>query len=171
MATIILTQADFASGPYQLQQVTIDDKDAEIKESIGRVQNDILDKLLGVTLKDAFDAEYVDPFPDKWKELIDGVVYVNSLNDRSIRFKGMKEALKAFTYADVLSKDTINTDSGQTRLMDKSTTKTVRGVELKQLKRTAFNNAVNIYQNARGFMYENIDDYPDWLYSQISFRK
>lgn len=167
----ILKQSDFNTGPYQLHQVITDDQNAQILESIDRVQNEILDKLLGITLKDVFDTEYVDPIPTKWSELIDGVVYTNSLNNRPIRFKGMKEALKAFTYADYLSKDTINTPSGQTRLMDKSTTKNLRAIELQQLRKQAFNDAVNIYQNARDFMYENIDDYPDWLYSQISFRK
>jgi len=167
----ILEQTDFATGKYQLHQVTSDDKDAEILESIDRVQNTILDKLLGVVLKDVFDAEYVDPIPSKWSELIDGVVYINSINNTTTRFKGMKEALKAFTYADFLSKKTLNTDSGQTRLMDKSTTKNLRGIEIKELQTSAYNDAVNIYQNARDFMYENKDDYPDWLFSHISFKK
>jgi len=167
----ILLQTDFKDGKYQLHQVTSNDKNAEILESITRVQDEILDKLLGVTLKDVFDIEYADPIPVKWSNLIDGVVYTNSLTNRPVRFKGIKEALKGFTYNDFLSKDTLNTDSGQTRMMDKSTTNNLMGIELKQLRKDAFNNAVMVYQNARDFMYENKDDYPNWLYSQISFKK
>ena len=166
----ILTQADFVSGKYQLHQITADDKDAEIKESIERVQNEILDKLLGVELKDLFDIEYVDPIPTKWSELIDGVVYDNTNLNIKVRFVGIKEALKAFTYADYLKKETINTDAGQERLMPKSTTKKVNRMELQTLRKQSFNDGVQIYQMARDYMYQNKDNYPNWKYSQISFK-
>jgi len=167
----ILQLTDFATGRYQVSQVTSDNKSLQINESIQRIQDTILDKLLGVELKDLFDTEYVEPIPEKWSDLIDGKVYDNTNYSEKIRFDGIKEALKAFTYADFLNNDSFNTDAGQVRLMGKSTTTKLNGIELKQLRDQAFNDGVQIYQKARDFMYENIDDYPNWKYSNISFRK
>lgn len=67
---------------------------------VGKIQEDILTKGLGETLKAAVELNYSGSNDDKWKELVEGATFV--VDDKAIKFPGIKAMLEYFTYEAII---------------------------------------------------------------------
>jgi len=167
----ILQQSDFATGIYRLTQSTGTQGNvtAEINESINRIESIYLTKLLGIKLKSIFDSDYVDPIPEIWENLINGCIYESDRYGFTVEFKGFKEALKLFTYQDVIGKEINHSEAGLfTNNVSSGNKLNANQVRSRQI--AAYNEAVVIYRNAFDFLEQNKDLLTEeWKYSPISF--
>ncbi len=164
----ILSQSDFETGIYQLTQN--DGVTEKLNESIARVEKRILTDLMGIELKAAYDVGIAESTPDaKWTDLRDGKTYDNTLFNTKMEYEGFKALLKPFTFSDYITNNITNTPFGQGRLTSRNTDE-INSVQLFNQAKSAYNNGVTQYKNARDFIRQYKDDYDNWLFTGKNFK-
>lgn len=107
---------------------------------VEEIQEDILTKGLGYTLKTAVEANYSSGTPDKWKELVEGATF--KVDDKTIKFPGIKAMLEYFTFEAII-RNPARKNTGNGSVEDEH--ENSKSVSPNEILIDAWNKAVDIY--------------------------
>ena len=151
MATII-DNTYFINTELELPIDNID-----VQSFIDKHEPDILDKTLGVELADEFTAALADTPAQKWLDLRDGKVYIDSSGNQQ-RYKGIKIIIADYVFFKTTKKkQTVSTDSGiKTQITDNAEKTSPRKDQV-----FAWNDMVDRIVHLNGFINRTNSDTPD----------
>lgn len=162
-----ISQSDFEGELNLPQDNTLQNV---FNESINRVVEDTLRKLLGNDLYAVFEASYDSGSPDqKWVDIWDGLSYEDIEGFTQV-FKGMRKACLYFIYYDLKKRSYSETFGGSKRDEQNNTVAVDLFVE-NTYKYRIQNGGVNRYNEAKLYISTKSDkgstDYSGWLFTPI----
>lgn len=100
MLPSFVARTDFDNPPYSLPSLDDDKLGPGFDQFVIKLQKEVLVKLLGQLLYEAFDSGLQQPSIDpKWIALRDGADYINLSNNRKYNYPGMNAMLQPYIYA------------------------------------------------------------------------
>ena len=152
--TPILTVSDFESRPYNVSFSNTKSMPTDVLESeIVKRQDEFLLYILGYQEKYNLENDNAGAFPttQKWIDFINGVAYVK--DGYNIDYKGIKEALKNYTYYWYLRDNTTQTNGfGGLAMQTKNADIVIQSDKMKN----AWNEMVDLILKAPNYMQNTV---------------
>lgn len=163
MAARFISITDFATGQYSVDENFFDATVVEKEEK--KILRDLLgDYQYGLFIADCGSGKV--PATQKYKDLLNGKTYVNGY---TIIYEGLIEMLVAFSFSALVREHKNSNGTGFTKNVNQNSV-VFNQFEYEQLANKAYNNGVNLYNQAREFLYFYNVNYTDWLVKVKNYR-
>ena len=106
----------------------------------------------------ATEVESIDPLPQKWADLFNGVSYFNVRNELTFKIKGLAESVKEVIYFHIVRDNFVSSPSGKVKEKSEVSDK-LSNLENSALVANRYNSGVRIYNTQ---ILQFLDNYHDF---------
>lgn len=162
MAARFITISNF-TGIYSVDESYFDTTIVE------KTEEHILRDLLGDYQYRLFIADCGSgsvPATQKYKDLLNGKTYTDGFEKA---YKGLVEMLAAFSFSALIREKSESNSTGFTKNLNQNS-RVLNKFELEQLANKAYNNGVNLYQQAQSYILFYNSDFVSWISKRKDFR-